>query len=313
MLTRGWLALLPLAVGGHNWMHEPRSRSGGSSTRLKARPTVRDPHVQVGPNQTFVLTWTTGHGGSYIFVVVHKDDEDKLPEHKAANHGGVAVQEYLDEAPPEAFIYEDYIWQRWFVSCSYLHAYDSYAPGKNVTMPGEGGPDDYPGENPTYIGPRNCGGCSRLSSISTSLIADHCKGRMRKLGLGGCVNVNDIDLEDIGRCVSLEWLSLCACPKVSDAGIKQIGLLAGKQAKAYASWQEQGATQQAPPPPTLTHLELGGLSRLLFQHSWCYRPQEMTAEWSRVERGPKPRRGDEPWCSWGFVNPTMPGVCAEEK
>ena len=162
MLTRGWLALLPLAVGGHNWMHEPRSRSGGSSTRLKARPTVRDPHVQVGPNQTFVLTWTTGHGGSYIFVVVHKDDEDKLPLHKAKGHGGVAVQAYIDEAPPGAYIYNDTAWKRWFVSCSYLYAYNTYAPGKNVTLPGpERSPDDYPGEGATYNGKMNCEGCSR--------------------------------------------------------------------------------------------------------------------------------------------------------
>ena len=165
MLTRGWLALLPLAVGGHNWMHEPRSRSGGSSTRLKARPTVRDPHVQVGPNQTFVLTWTTGHGGSYIFVVVHKDDEDKLPLHKAKGHGGVAVQEYVDEAPPEAYIYNDTAWKRWFVSCSYLYAYNTYAPGKNVTLPGqERSPDDYPGEGATYNGKMNCEGCSRCGA-----------------------------------------------------------------------------------------------------------------------------------------------------
>ena len=85
----------------------------------------------------------------------------------------------------------------------------------------------------------NCGGCPRLSSISTSLIADHAGRRIAKLGLGGCANLNDIDLEDIGRCAGLSWLSLCACHKVSDSGLKQIGLLAGRQAKAYAQWEEQ--------------------------------------------------------------------------
>ena len=36
----------------------------------------------------------------------------------------------------------------------------------------------------------------------------------------------------------------------------------------------------------------------------------MTSAWYEVERGPKPRRGTEPWCSWGFADPAVPGVCA---
>jgi hypothetical protein len=58
--------------------------------------------------------------------------------------------------------------------------------------------------------------------------------------------------------------------------------------------------------------DLKSLTRLLFQHTWCYRPQEMTAEWMKVERGPKPRRGEEPWCTWGFATPAVPGVCARQ-
>ena len=55
---------------------------------------------------------------------------------------------------------------------------------------------------------------------------------------------------------------------------------------------------------------LSSLTHLLFKHDWCYRPQEMTSAWYEVERGPKPRRGTEPWCSWGFADPAVPGVCA---
>ena len=51
------------------------------------------------------------------------------------------------------------------------------------------------------------------------------------------------------------------------------------------------------------------LGEMLFQHSWCYRPAEMTPEWIAVDRAGKPRRGDEPWCVWGFANPTVPEVC----
>ena len=58
--------------------------------------------------------------------------------------------------------------------------------------------------------------------------------------------------------------------------------------------------------------DLQRLTNVLFQHTWCYRPQEMTAEWSRVERGPKPQRGKEPWCTWGFAQPKAQGVCAKE-
>ena len=83
------------------------------------------------------------------------------------------------------------------------------------------------------------GGCAKLSNISTSLIADHCTGTMCRLGLGGLSTLNDVDLEDVGKITSLTWLDLCACPKVSDAGIKQVGLLAAKQMKAHALWEEK--------------------------------------------------------------------------
>jgi len=51
------------------------------------------------------------------------------------------------------------------------------------------------------------------------------------------------------------------------------------------------------------------LSNMLFQHEWCYRPAEMTAEWSAVERRGKPKRRSEPWCVWGFTQPEVPPLC----
>ena len=58
-----------------------------------------------------------------------------------------------------------------------------------------------------------------------------------------------------------------AFPRVSDAGIKQIGLLVGRQCKAHDAWLQEAeaspaAAAASPPPPTLTHLDLGGLGRL---------------------------------------------------
>jgi hypothetical protein len=58
---------------------------------------------------------------------------------------------------------------------------------------------------------------------------------------------------------------------VSDAGVKQVGLLLGRQAKARQLWCAGGgadavpsadATPPPPPPPALTHLDLGGISRM---------------------------------------------------
>ena len=106
----------------------------------------------------------------------------------------------------------------------------------------------------------NCGGCTQLTSVTTSLIADHCAPRMRLLGLGGVRTLNDLDLENLKAMHALTSLSLRSCCKVSDTGIKQIGLLAAKQMKAYGQWEEGGAA--GAPPPTLTHLDLGGLDRL---------------------------------------------------
>ena len=83
---------------------------------------------------------------------------------------------------------------------------------------------------------------------------------VRRLGLGGLINITDLDLEDVGRCTQLEWLELTACPRVSDAGIKQVGLLAARQTKARQKWESDG--HGGAPPGALTYLDLGGLVRL---------------------------------------------------
>ena len=104
------------------------------------------------------------------------------------------------------------------------------------------------------------GGCTRLSSITTSLVADHAAPRLRRFGLGGLASICDVDCEDIGRCARLEWLELRACARLSDAGLKQVGLLAARQAKAREAWAR--ADGRGAPPPALMHLDLGGLGRL---------------------------------------------------
>ena len=110
------------------------------------------------------------------------------------------------------------------------------------------------------------GGCSRISNISTSLIADHCSQRLTRLGVGGCHSLTDLDLEEVGKCRALTHLDLCACAKLSDAGLKSIGKLAERQLKAHRVWEDRraaaGGRPPCGPPPTLTHLNLGGLGRM---------------------------------------------------
>jgi len=97
--------------------------------------------------------------------------------------------------------------------------------------------------------------------VTPSILADHCSGTLRRLGLGGMRDLIDVNCEDIARCAGLEWLELRACARISDTGVKQIGLLAGRQSRARAGWSaEEGAGKS--PPPALTHLDLGGVGRL---------------------------------------------------
>ena len=104
------------------------------------------------------------------------------------------------------------------------------------------------------------GGCVQLSNISLQLVADHTRPRLRRLGLGGLASLTDIDLEDVGKCGALEWLELRACAKLSDSGVKQLGLLAARQCKALDAWEAAGGGDAR--PRALTELDLGGLVRL---------------------------------------------------
>lgn len=109
------------------------------------------------------------------------------------------------------------------------------------------------------------GGCSKITSVTTALVADHGGMTLRRLGLGGLRDLCDPDCEDIGRCGNLEWLELRACGRISDNGIRFVGMLAARQTKARAQWEAAGGVATGDgvsPPPTLTHLDLGGLTRL---------------------------------------------------
>jgi hypothetical protein len=55
--------------------------------------------------------------------------------------------------------------------------------------------------------------------------------------------------------------------------------------------------------------EVRRLVDFAFRAVWCYRPAEMTEEWTRVELQGKPQRGTEPWCVWGFDMPTTQQAC----
>jgi len=41
------------------------------------------------------------------------------------------------------------------------------------------------------------------------------------------------------RCTKLEWLELRACGRLSDGGIKFVGMLAAKQTKARLQWENR--------------------------------------------------------------------------
>ena len=64
------------------------------------------------------------------------------------------------------------------------------------------------------LGDLRIGGCTRITSVSTSLIADHLAPKLSRLGVGGLSSLTDLDMEDVGRCRALTWLDLCACPKL---------------------------------------------------------------------------------------------------
>lgn len=107
--------LLCLAFA-HNWIHGT-SRALKASQTLPAPPRAakNQPHRQVGAGQDFVIEWMTGHKFTwYYFVVLKSDDEDKLELHTES-----LLDDYINNAPSDAYLYNAEKYQRMHVSCSY--------------------------------------------------------------------------------------------------------------------------------------------------------------------------------------------------
>jgi len=107
----------------HNWVHNPRSRSGNKASTLipgPSKPTDRDPHVAVGAGQTFAIEWTTGHPRSiFYFVILHGTDEESIELHTDE-----LLENYIDQAPESAYsMYNSSsgYWDKSHLSCSYLY------------------------------------------------------------------------------------------------------------------------------------------------------------------------------------------------
>jgi len=75
------------------------------------------PQVQVAAGQQFPIEWSTGHPGSmYYFVVLKATDEARLAEHTFD-----MLNDYIDQAPADAYIYESPEYRRMHVSCTYRY------------------------------------------------------------------------------------------------------------------------------------------------------------------------------------------------
>jgi hypothetical protein len=123
--------LLLTTVFAHNWIHGA-SRANKASTILPAPPktSARKPHYQVGANQEFAVEWATGHPGSYYyFVVLKASDENKL-----GLHNEVMLNQYIDEAPSDAWLYNAPRFQRMHISCTHLYPNN---PGSQRDCPQE--------------------------------------------------------------------------------------------------------------------------------------------------------------------------------
>jgi hypothetical protein len=67
-------------TNAHNWMMTPgRAMFEASTTKPCRGRKATDTHAQVGPGQTFIMEWATGHPGrTNNLIIVHNSDEDKL-------------------------------------------------------------------------------------------------------------------------------------------------------------------------------------------------------------------------------------------
>lgn len=121
------LALLfIISAMGHNWIHGT-SRVGKASQTIPAPPRAgpRQPHRQVGAGQIFGVEWVNGHPGTYYyFVVLKATDEEKLELHTEK-----LLNDYVNSAPDEAYIYSDPKFQKMHISCT--HKYKSNPAGRS--------------------------------------------------------------------------------------------------------------------------------------------------------------------------------------
>lgn len=130
------LAVLHSSVA-HNWLHM-RSRVPKLSTTLPIpnAPTAWTPHLQVGANQDFGVSWVCGHPGSYYYFVIlnHKaalpsppfctdqprcvQDYDRIADYTEAD-----LNQYLNAAPAANGLtvqrYEEDRYQVMHISCSH--------------------------------------------------------------------------------------------------------------------------------------------------------------------------------------------------
>lgn len=74
------LSAFPVPTHAHNWMMTPgRAMFEASTTKPCRGRKATDIHAQVGPGQTFIMAYATGHPGRpNNLIIVHNSDEDKL-------------------------------------------------------------------------------------------------------------------------------------------------------------------------------------------------------------------------------------------
>ena len=91
------------------------------------------------------------------------------------------------------------------------------------------------------------GSCRKLTNVSFQIVGSH-GNTLKRLSAAGCNQLNDFDVEDISRCVSLLSLSLRACSKITDGSVESLVSLSRRKKKA----RMRG----------LQHLDVGGCVRL---------------------------------------------------
>lgn len=84
-------------VAAHNWViTRARALTEASTTSPCRSRKASDTHAQVGPNQSFVVKWASGHSNPSFWVVVHERDEHWLRDKSFVSY----VNDYIANAPP---------------------------------------------------------------------------------------------------------------------------------------------------------------------------------------------------------------------